>query len=125
MSTIGELKGLNGKTYPFSIISCANFKYLDINGEKIRGSRVGDEGEINRIALLSLSQNEIELVYSGYRLNEIVKIKIEGRKVKEKEALVSGLSDWVCALEPVFDKKLHEKLIKFKKLKIKQDRTHL
>jgi len=119
----GKLKGADGKTYPFSIVSCVNWKYLDLNGEKIEGTEV--EKGIFKVELLSARDEKIDLIYSGNELKKIIRVKIEGRKVKEKEALVSGLSDWVCALEPVFDKKLHEKLIKFKKLKIKQDRTHL
>ena len=108
----GRLKGIDGKIYPFSIISCVNPKYLDINGKKIEGSEVEEEeGQIKRIALLSSSSNKTELIYSGYGLNKIVKVKIEGRKVKEKKTLISGLSDWVCALESVFDKKFHEKLV--------------
>ncbi len=110
----GKLKGLNGKTYPFSIISCVNLKYLDINGEKIEGSEVKDK-EIRRIALLSSSPNKIELIYSGHGLNEIAKVEIENGKVKKKETLVYGLSRFVYALEPVFDKKFHEKLVGKKK----------
>ena len=107
----GRLEGINGKTYPFSILSCVNSKYLDIDGKKIEGSEVGEHKLIHRISLLSASPNKIELIYSGGNINEIVKAEIENGKVKKKETLVSGLSDNVSALEPVFDKKLHEELI--------------
>jgi len=112
----GKLKGLNGKTYPFSIISCVNLKYLDINGEKMKKSKVKSKfKQIERIALLSSSPNKIELIYSGHGLNEIAKVEIENGKVKKKETLVYGLSRFVYALEPVFDKKFHEKLVGKKK----------
>ncbi len=107
----GKLEGINGKTYPFSILSCVNSKYLDINDKKIEGSEVEGEEKIGRIALLLSSTNKIELIYSGYDINEIVKVEIKDGKVKKKKTLVYGLSDLVLALEPVFDKDLHEKLI--------------
>ena len=107
----GELKGLDGKTYPFSVISCINLGYLDINGEKIEGSKVGESKRINRIALLSSSSNKIELIYSGENLNKIIKVEIENGKVKKKETLVRRLSNCVSSLEPIFNKSLHEKLV--------------
>ena len=107
----GELKGLNGKTYPFSIISCVNLKYLDINGKKVKRSGVGKGMEIKNLSYLSPSLNKIELIYAGVNLNEIIKVEIEDGKVKNKKTLIPGLSNYVLTLEPVFNKNLHKKLV--------------
>ncbi len=95
---------------PFSVISSANLICLDLNGEKIAGTRV--PSQINRIALLSSTPERAAVVYSGYGLNAIKQAEINlEEKTAETFTFVDGLSDSVSAIAPVFDKELHERLL--------------
>lgn len=107
----GKLKGMNGRTYPFSTISCANHNYLDLNGEKIAWTESAEK--IYRLEQISLEGNVLEVIYAG-ELKQIIKAKIDlkRREVVSKEIMIDGLGTYNCALEPVRSYTLHQKLIK-------------
>ena len=108
----GSLKGLDGKEYPFSVISCAHLQCLDINGEKIKGTAV-DSGQIKRIALLKQYGSTIEIAYSGIKLIDVTKatINLDKKKVLQKEPILKDLHNGPLALHPVKNLSLHQKLI--------------
>ena len=106
----GQLKGENGKTYPFSVLSCVDSGYLDLNGEKIKGKEPNGTQIIHRVALLP--SDKIEVIYSGSGLHKIIKAEINPKTKEAKtEILVDGLASRIWALEVVKDEKLHNKLI--------------
>lgn len=112
----GNFKGKNGKEYPFSVLSCANLRYLDLNGEKIEGTEVWGEKGIRAVEPLKLRGDELEVVYSGQNLEgQIIKAKIDlrRREIIESETYRGGFDfHKIYALEPVTDESLHKKLIK-------------
>ncbi|MBI4980664.1 hypothetical protein HZC30_03865 [Candidatus Woesearchaeota archaeon] len=112
-----KLLGRNGKEYHFSVLSCVNSNYLDLNGEKISGSEVGN-WHIYRVELFRpVSDDTVEVVYSGSDLYQVIKAKInlKSREVMEKEVLVGSLGSRVNALGPVRSYPLHQKLIRKEK----------
>ncbi|MBU1030589.1 MAG: hypothetical protein KKB65_05120 [Nanoarchaeota archaeon] len=114
----GNMRGDNGKAYPFSIITCANMDYLDLNGEKIVGIEVKNSSNqsIRRLKLIKSTPTTAEIIYSGYNLNTIYKAKIDLQSKKaDVQPMIKQLSDCVFALEPVFDKESHELFLKHKR----------
>lgn len=129
----GGFKGENGKDYDFSVLSCVNLKYLDLNGDKIEGSECEEnkdyehKAEILSLDYLKLEGKEIDVVYSGLsnwettmddfqiKNNDIyqAKIDLEKKRVLEKKVLVSNLGTHVTSLNVVRNQDLHENLIKY------------
>lgn len=97
----------------FSIVSCANLNYLDLNGEMIIRTEVGKDRNISRLELLALTGTQLEVVYSGNLLGQVIKARIdlEQKTATEKKVLVAWLSCSPTALKLVKSKSLHQKLI--------------
>lgn len=121
----GSFKGENNTKYNFSVVSCTNLKYLDLNGEKIKGTEVEEDQSINRVESLELKGKKLEVIYSGYRLKQIIKAKIdlEKRKAKSK-VLIRNLSNYVWALEPIKDDLQHQIFVVWGKSSKKQRTFH-
>ncbi len=101
----------NSREYPFSVLSCVYKNYLDLNGEKIKGTEVMD-GIINRISVLSSTSDFADVVYSGFDLHAVYRAGIDLRKRRaDVSILIDGLSDIILALFLVYDKNLHQELI--------------
>ncbi|MBU1030412.1 MAG: hypothetical protein KKB65_04220, partial [Nanoarchaeota archaeon] len=107
-----SIKGDNGKDYPFSIITCANMKYLDLNGEKIPGTEVKNfDQRILRVKLIKSTFTTAEIIYSGKNLNAIYKANINlTNNTATTKTIITNLSDFVLALQPIFNKSSHEYL---------------
>ena len=100
---------IDGNNYDFSIISCTNLFYLDLNGTMIRGTK--EQTHLHRLSLLSANTETAEVIYSG-NLNQIILAKINLKdNTAVKKTLVPDLQDTVLALEVVKDRQIHEKLI--------------
>lgn len=111
----GSFRSNNGDEYPFSIVGCANLKYLDLNGEKIEGTEAKGNEEIFAVKPLNLRGDGLEVVYSGRFPEGIIikaRIDLRGRKVIGKETYGGGCFNNIYALELVTRKALHRKLIK-------------
>ena len=109
----GKLTGDNGKAYPFSIITCANRYYLDLNGEKIIETKVKNSSNqsINRLKLIKSTPTTAEIIYSGTNLKNIYKANINlTNKTTITEPIITDLSTFVLALQPIFKRDSHEYL---------------
>ncbi|MBU1849374.1 MAG: hypothetical protein KKH40_01470, partial [Nanoarchaeota archaeon] len=109
----GNMRVDNGKDYPFSIITCTNLEYLDLNGEKIAGTEVKNSSDqsINRLKLIKSTNTTAEIIYSGNRLNAVYKANINlTNKTATTKAIVENLSDLVLALHPIFNHDSHKHL---------------
>ncbi|MFC1697010.1 hypothetical protein ACFL1H_01645, partial [Nanoarchaeota archaeon] len=97
--------------YPFTMISCANLRYLDIFNTRIKDS---DESEqINTLNVINHDDNIATIVYGGMD-NKLIKAKIDidKRCVLEKEKIVSNYFSWnINSLSIVKFRSLHEKII--------------
>ncbi|MBU0666855.1 MAG: hypothetical protein ABIC91_05660 [Nanoarchaeota archaeon] len=109
----GNMRGDNGRNYPFSIITCANISYLDLNGEKILGTEVNNSSDqsIHRVELIKSTPTTAEIIYSGKYLYVIYKADIDlTNKTAITKSVVENLSNCVLALQPIFNKSSHEHL---------------
>ncbi len=107
---VEEFTGLNGKDYNFSVLSCANLNYLDINGEKIAGGEGGEK--IYRVVPWCQEGNYLDVVMSKHKKNEVVRVTInlEKRQIIDQELLLR--TAYPCkALFPVTNMRLHNKLM--------------
>ncbi|MFH1606007.1 MAG: hypothetical protein ABIC91_01560 [Nanoarchaeota archaeon] len=109
----GNMRGDNGKDYPFSIITCANLEYLDLNGEKIIETEVNKSSNqsIKRLKLIKSTSTTAEIIYSGWNLKNIYKANIDlTNKTTITEPIITNLSTLVLALQPIFKRDSHEHL---------------
>ncbi len=113
----GTFQGKNGNDYNFSIVSCGDSEYLDLNGEKIEGTKVQwDYQVIKRVKFLGFEAGDPVIFYLDRNFGRVVKARIdlENKTVIEKNDLINGLSVHVnYTLEPVRSHSLHERLIKW------------
>ncbi|MBU1030588.1 MAG: hypothetical protein ABIC91_01555 [Nanoarchaeota archaeon] len=108
-----SMRGDNGKDYPFSIITCANISYLDLNGEKILGTEVNNSSDqsIKRLKLIKSTPTTAEVIYSGYNLKAIYKATINlTNKTATTKTIITNISDYVYALQPIFNYDSHKHL---------------
>ncbi|MBU0666763.1 MAG: hypothetical protein KKC26_05360, partial [Nanoarchaeota archaeon] len=90
----GKLAGDNDKDYPFSIISCVNLEYLDLNGEKIIETEVNKSSNqsILRLKLIKSTPTTVEVIYSGANLNAIYKANINlQEKIATTKPIIENL----------------------------------
>ncbi|MFH1606008.1 MAG: hypothetical protein ABIC91_01565, partial [Nanoarchaeota archaeon] len=98
----GNMRGDNGKDYPFSIITCANLEYLDLNEEKISGTTVDSNQEISRVKLIKSTPTTAEIIYSGYNLKAVYEANIDlTNNTATTKPLITDLSSLVSALQPI------------------------
>ncbi len=99
-----------------AFLHCEGAKVFYINDKTIDGVHVKGTQRIIRTAILEQQQDELTVLYSGKKLNRIMKavINLKERTTTAKETMVSGCLDYVLALEVVRDKKLHDKLVGWK-----------
>ncbi len=109
----GSLQGENGRNYDFSVISCADSSYLDVNGEKILGTEIEGKQLINRVACLGQLGNTVDLAYSGNEIGKIIQVRVDlvKREAIEKEILISRVHRYANALLPVNDEACHKRLL--------------
>ncbi len=108
----GSLDGKDGRKYNFSVLSCCNLFHLDINGDEIAATE--EEGPtIRAVKCLRILDDQMDVIYSGYELQRIMRIRIDlhKRRVTEREILLDGLSNYVFNLEVVKNYNLHRRLI--------------
>jgi len=109
----GKLVGDNGKDYPFSIITCVNISYLDLNGEKIIETDVNKSSNqsIIRLKLIKSTPTTAEVIYSGANLNAIYKANINlQEKIATTKPIIENLLTNVLALQPIFKRDSHKHL---------------
>ncbi len=105
--------GGNKKNYPFSILGCISSRYLDLNGEEIKGTRVGGRQAIQTVKCPSISGDTATVFYADYFLRKLIRAEIDLKKMElmKKEVLLDDISDYIKAIEPVTTESLHQKLI--------------
>ncbi|MFH1637232.1 MAG: hypothetical protein ABIB71_02295 [Candidatus Woesearchaeota archaeon] len=108
---IPNVRPINNK-HSFCVLSCTNLKYLDINGEMIRGSKIS-KGTMNRFALMGVSGDMAEVAYSKWDSGRIYKavIDITRGKIVEKRTLTKKVSN-LTSIAAVKSRGLHESIIK-------------
>ncbi|MBU0665780.1 MAG: hypothetical protein KKC26_00290, partial [Nanoarchaeota archaeon] len=92
-------------------ITCVNRHYLDLNGEKITGINTNGDQKINRLKLIKSTPTTAEIIYNGMNLNSVYKATIDlTNKTATTKTIITNLSDFVLALQPIFNKSSHEYL---------------
>jgi hypothetical protein len=110
----GSFKGVDGLEYPFSVISCANLHYLDINGVEINGTRTNNSAglpeNIHCVEILEQNGGFAEIIHNRESLKYCIKIKVDlDQKTVLKEE--QFLNQKPTALHAVKNFSLHQKLI--------------
>ncbi|MBU0666854.1 MAG: hypothetical protein ABIC91_05655 [Nanoarchaeota archaeon] len=109
-----SFKGDNGKNYPFSIITCTYEQYLDLNKKKIKGTKIKNlpNQSIKRLKLIKSTNTTAEIIYSGQNLNAIYKADIDlTNNTATTKKIITNLTDYVYALQPIFNKDSHKHLL--------------
>ncbi|MBU1850585.1 MAG: hypothetical protein KKH40_07690 [Nanoarchaeota archaeon] len=105
----GKIKDLRRKTHPFSILSCVNNHYLDLNGEKIAGTDT--EHQINCLQIKNIDKSSVKVFYSVFNQKAIFESSIDlDRKSADTKVVVSGLDKRVCYFQLINNEKSHEYL---------------
>jgi len=108
----GSFRGDNGRYYPFSILGCAEGKFLDLNGRKIINTDAnGSIPQIYQIALLKKTGEILQVAYcgAGNMGIHVAKIHLNARRALENTIL--GGHSPCGAMQPIMDHPLHQKLL--------------
>ncbi len=104
----------DGRKYDFTVLGCTYQEFLDLNGKRIGGIKMGRHQTLTRIRPIHRFESKIEVLYCGLNMETIKKATIDLQEMKatSDEVLHPEISSlYLGDIEVVHSVCLHKRLL--------------